>query len=65
MDDFVRDKLSEWKLSKFIDTFKEQGIDKDSIYCLDDEDIHHLFPTIGPRRNQKQKIPKSLIHLLK
>ncbi|XP_056263681.1 nuclear GTPase SLIP-GC-like [Pseudoliparis swirei] len=59
MDDFVRDKLSEWNLSKFIDTFKGQDIDEENFYCLDDKDIADLIPTVGPRSKFKKKL-KSL-----
>ncbi|XP_056262160.1 nuclear GTPase SLIP-GC-like isoform X2 [Pseudoliparis swirei] len=56
MDDFVRDKLSEWNLSEFIDTFKGQDIDKESFYCLDDKDIADLIPTVGPRSKFKKRL---------
>nr|XP_040045931.1 nuclear GTPase SLIP-GC-like [Gasterosteus aculeatus aculeatus]XP_040045932.1 nuclear GTPase SLIP-GC-like [Gasterosteus aculeatus aculeatus] len=49
MDDFVRDKLTEWGLRELIETFKEQKIDRKSLYCLEDQDIVELIPLVGPR----------------
>ncbi|XP_068435190.1 nuclear GTPase SLIP-GC-like [Clinocottus analis] len=47
--DFVRDKLTEWNLGKWIQIFKDQGIDKESLYLLRDQEIADLIPTVGPR----------------
>ncbi|XP_034395763.1 nuclear GTPase SLIP-GC-like isoform X2 [Cyclopterus lumpus] len=59
MDDFVRDKLTEWDLSELIETFKAQGIDRESFYFLDHQDIAVLIPTVGPRSKFKKRL-KSL-----
>ncbi|KAM6914079.1 nuclear GTPase SLIP-GC-like isoform 2-T2 [Lycodopsis pacificus] len=56
MDDFVGNKLTEWGLSEWIPTFKEQGIDTESLYCLDDQEIADLIPTVGPRSKFKKKL---------
>ncbi|CAB1422105.1 unnamed protein product, partial [Pleuronectes platessa] len=50
MDDFVCNKLSEWGLSDLIETFKDQGIDEDHFYNLEDEEIKELIQKIGPRK---------------
>ncbi|XP_060946449.1 nuclear GTPase SLIP-GC-like [Limanda limanda] len=54
MDDFVRNKLSEWGLSTLIETFKDQGINKDHFYDLEDEEIKELIPKVGPRKTFKR-----------
>ncbi|XP_045889129.1 nuclear GTPase SLIP-GC-like [Micropterus dolomieu] len=59
MDDFVRNKLTEWGLSMWIKTFEDQCIDKRNIYCLDEHDIINLIPKVGPRSTFKMKL-KSL-----
>ncbi|XP_029292881.1 nuclear GTPase SLIP-GC-like [Cottoperca gobio] len=56
MDDFVRNKLTEWNLSKWTETFKDQGIDKESLYCLGDQEIADLIPTVGPRSKFKKRL---------
>ncbi|XP_056263680.1 nuclear GTPase SLIP-GC-like isoform X2 [Pseudoliparis swirei] len=56
MDDFVRDKLSEWNLSEFIDTFKGHGVDKDSFYCMNEKDIADLIRNVGPRSKFREKL---------
>ncbi|XP_068574471.1 nuclear GTPase SLIP-GC-like isoform X2 [Cebidichthys violaceus] len=56
MDDFVRNKLTEWGLSKWIQIFEEQGIDTESLYCLDDQEIADLIPTVGPRSKFKKRL---------
>ncbi|XP_059204119.1 nuclear GTPase SLIP-GC-like [Centropristis striata] len=49
MDDFVRNKLTEWGLSELIDTFKDEGIDEESLHELGDQEIADLIPKLGPR----------------
>ncbi|KAM4531752.1 nuclear GTPase SLIP-GC-like isoform 2-T2 [Odontesthes bonariensis] len=56
MDDFVREKLIQWGLSEWMETFKEQEIDKESLYCLNDRDIDNLIPKVGPRARFKKKL---------
>ncbi|XP_060946451.1 nuclear GTPase SLIP-GC-like [Limanda limanda] len=55
MDDFVCNKLSEWGLSKLIETFKDNEIDKDEFDKLEDEEIKELIPKIGPRTKFKRQ----------
>ncbi|XP_062264510.1 nuclear GTPase SLIP-GC-like isoform X2 [Platichthys flesus] len=54
MDDFVCKKLSEWGLSDWIETFKDQGIKQDHFYDLEDEEIKELIPKVGPRKTFKR-----------
>ncbi|CAB1441464.1 unnamed protein product [Pleuronectes platessa] len=54
MDDFVFNKLSEWGLSKLIQTFKDEEIDEDHFYNLEDEEIKELIPKVGPRKTFKR-----------
>ncbi|XP_041868559.1 nuclear GTPase SLIP-GC-like [Melanotaenia boesemani] len=49
MDDFVRDKLTEWGLSNYIEKFQDGEIDEKSLYCLEHEEIKELIPEQGPR----------------
>ncbi|XP_075942818.1 nuclear GTPase SLIP-GC-like [Anarhichas minor] len=56
MDGFVRNKLTEWDLSKWIKIFEEHGIDAESLHCLDDEEIVDLIPTVGPRSRLKMSL---------
>ncbi|KAM9346664.1 nuclear GTPase SLIP-GC-like [Symphorus nematophorus] len=59
MDDFVRKKLTEWGLSDWIENFEDEGIDEESFYCLDDEDLASLMPKVGPSTsdtNEKENI---------
>ncbi|XP_041860655.1 nuclear GTPase SLIP-GC-like isoform X2 [Melanotaenia boesemani] len=49
MDDFVRDKLTEWGLSNYIEKFQDGKIDEKSLYCLEHEEIKELIPEQGPR----------------
>ncbi|XP_061566211.1 nuclear GTPase SLIP-GC-like [Cololabis saira] len=49
MDDFVCDKLREWGLSEWIQTFKDENIDWESLYCLEDGHIKELINKVGPR----------------
>ncbi|KAK2833466.1 hypothetical protein Q5P01_017355 [Channa striata] len=56
MDDFVCNKLTEWGLSDWIQTFKDQGIDKESFECLEDQEINDLIPLVGPRAKFKKRL---------
>ncbi|KAM4535915.1 nuclear GTPase SLIP-GC-like isoform 3-T4 [Fundulus diaphanus] len=56
MDPFVRDKLNQWNLNEFIEIFKEEEVDKNSLYCLEDEDIDKLIPKVGPRARFKERL---------
>ncbi|XP_060946450.1 nuclear GTPase SLIP-GC-like [Limanda limanda] len=55
MDDFVRNKLSEWGLSKLIETFKDEEINEDHFYNLEDEEIKELIPRVGSRKTFKRQ----------
>ncbi|CAI5675407.1 unnamed protein product [Oreochromis niloticus] len=56
MDDFVRYKLTEWKLSDWIEAFEAQEIDEESLYHLDDQEIDQLITKAGPRVKFKDKL---------
>ncbi|XP_049418337.1 nuclear GTPase SLIP-GC-like isoform X1 [Epinephelus fuscoguttatus] len=56
MDDFVRNKLTEWDLSEWIEKFQDEGIDTESLYCLGHEEIAALIPKVGPRAKFKKKL---------
>ncbi|XP_070778952.1 nuclear GTPase SLIP-GC-like [Enoplosus armatus] len=56
MDDFVRNKLIDWRLSQLIDTFEDHGIVEESFCSLDDQDITDLIPKVGPRVIFKKKL---------
>ncbi|KAL3987098.1 pyruvate dehydrogenase kinase 2/3/4 [Sarotherodon galilaeus] len=56
MDDFVRNKLTEWKLSDWIEAFEVQEIDEESLYHLDDQEIDQLITKAGPRVKFKDKL---------
>ncbi|XP_036944244.1 nuclear GTPase SLIP-GC isoform X2 [Acanthopagrus latus] len=56
MDDFVRNKLTEWGLSEYIQTFKDEGIDEESFYCLDFRDIDNLISKVGRRAIFKKRL---------
>uniref|UniRef100_UPI003AAF7544 nuclear GTPase SLIP-GC-like n=1 Tax=Centroberyx gerrardi TaxID=166262 RepID=UPI003AAF7544 len=58
--DFVRDKLSEWGLSKWIHRFEDEGIDKESFLSLEESEITALIPKIGPARKFRNKVKKFL-----
>ncbi|XP_039906143.1 nuclear GTPase SLIP-GC-like isoform X4 [Simochromis diagramma] len=60
MDDFVRNKLTEWKLSEWIEAFEAQEIDEESLYHLDDREMNQLITKAGPRVkfNNKLKLLK-------
>ncbi|XP_041860579.1 nuclear GTPase SLIP-GC-like [Melanotaenia boesemani] len=56
MDYFVCDKLIQWGLSEWIEKFKEQDIDKESLYYLENQDILSLIPKLGPRVKFKRNL---------
>nr|XP_046271395.1 nuclear GTPase SLIP-GC-like isoform X2 [Scatophagus argus] len=56
MDEFVRNKLNEWRLSDWIQKFEDEGIDEESLYCLEEKDIDKLMPTMGPRARFKKNL---------
>ncbi|XP_075942098.1 nuclear GTPase SLIP-GC-like isoform X3 [Anarhichas minor] len=56
MDDFVRNKLTEWDLSQLIPRFEEHEIDTKSLYLLNDGDISDLIPKVGPRSKFKMSL---------
>ncbi|XP_040927720.1 nuclear GTPase SLIP-GC-like isoform X2 [Betta splendens] len=56
MDDFVRNKLTEWGLSDLREKFKDEGIDKESLLRLED---HHIDSLI-PKKIQRAKFTKHL-----
>ncbi|XP_030263100.1 nuclear GTPase SLIP-GC-like [Sparus aurata] len=55
MDDFVRNKLTEWGFSEYIQKFEDEGIDEESFYCLDFRDIANLIPKVGRRAIFKKR----------
>nr|XP_054604684.1 nuclear GTPase SLIP-GC-like [Nothobranchius furzeri] len=56
MDDFVRDKLTEWGLSELIDIFRAHDVNEESFYCLEECDIDSLIPKVGTRSRFKKKL---------
>ncbi|KAG7466699.1 hypothetical protein JOB18_026811 [Solea senegalensis] len=56
MDTFVKNKLHEWGLSKWIPNFEDEEINEQSFYLLDDGLIHQLIPKGGPRMIFKGKL---------
>ncbi|XP_041812783.1 nuclear GTPase SLIP-GC-like [Chelmon rostratus] len=56
MDDFVRDKLTEWGLTEWIEKFEAEGVDEESLYCLENDDIDKLLPKVGPKAKFKRKL---------
>ncbi|CAK6984140.1 nuclear GTPase SLIP-GC-like, partial [Scomber scombrus] len=56
MDDFVHTALTEWGLSEFIEKFKDEGIDQESLLCLEDKHFKELIPKTGPRSKLEQKL---------
>uniref|UniRef100_UPI0037E73EC8 nuclear GTPase SLIP-GC-like n=1 Tax=Semicossyphus pulcher TaxID=241346 RepID=UPI0037E73EC8 len=56
MDDFVCEKLTKWGLSKWIEKFREQGIDEENLYDLDKQDIDNLITQVGPRAKFKKRL---------
>ncbi|XP_014910965.1 nuclear GTPase SLIP-GC-like [Poecilia latipinna] len=56
MDDFVRDTLAKAGLSDLIKVFKDEGIDTETFYMLQDADIEKLIPKMGSRLKFKKLI---------
>ncbi|KAK2833469.1 hypothetical protein Q5P01_017358 [Channa striata] len=56
MDDFVLKKLTEWGFSDWIERFEDEGIDREGLECLEDKEIDHLFPKVGPRAKFKKRL---------
>ncbi|KAL3987082.1 rotatin [Sarotherodon galilaeus] len=56
MDDFVRTKLVEWGLSEWVERFKDEQIDAESLCELDDREIDNLIPKAGPRVKFKKNL---------
>uniref|UniRef100_A0A8P4G836 Dynamin N-terminal domain-containing protein n=1 Tax=Dicentrarchus labrax TaxID=13489 RepID=A0A8P4G836_DICLA len=56
MDGFVRNKLTEWGLAELIERFKDEGIDEEILYLLDDPEIDSLIPRVGHRAKFKNKL---------
>ncbi|XP_033998828.1 nuclear GTPase SLIP-GC-like isoform X4 [Trematomus bernacchii] len=54
--DYVPNILTEWNLSEWKQTFKDQGVDKESLYCLEDQEILALIPLAGPRSKFKKRL---------
>ncbi|KAG7466693.1 hypothetical protein JOB18_005116 [Solea senegalensis] len=55
MDTFVKNKLHEWGLSKWIPYFQVEEINEQSFHLLDDRLIDQLIPKGGPRMIFKDK----------
>ncbi|XP_028456094.1 nuclear GTPase SLIP-GC isoform X1 [Perca flavescens] len=56
MDDFVRNKLTEWGFSELKQKFEDEGIDTESLYALGDQEIADLIPKVGPRAKFKRRL---------
>ncbi|XP_063328749.1 nuclear GTPase SLIP-GC-like [Pelmatolapia mariae] len=56
MDDFVRNKLVEWGLSEWVEKFKDEQIDSESLCELDDREIENLITKAGPRVKFKKNL---------
>ncbi|KAI4822893.1 hypothetical protein KUCAC02_008414 [Chaenocephalus aceratus] len=56
MDDYVRNILTEWKLSEWINTFKDHEVDKESLFCLEDNHIAALIKKVGPQSKFKYRL---------
>ncbi|XP_014861725.1 PREDICTED: nuclear GTPase SLIP-GC-like isoform X2 [Poecilia mexicana] len=56
MDDFVRDTLAQAGLNDLIKVFKDEGIDTETFYMLQDADIEKLIPKMGSRLKFKKLI---------
>ncbi|XP_047184078.1 nuclear GTPase SLIP-GC isoform X2 [Scophthalmus maximus] len=56
MDDFVRNKLREWGLSKWVERFKDGEVDEECFLLLDDQELVRLIPKEGPRAKLKHKL---------
>ncbi|XP_014875204.1 nuclear GTPase SLIP-GC-like [Poecilia latipinna] len=58
MDDFVRDTLAQAGLSDLIEIFKDEGIDTETFYMLQDADIEKLIPKMGPKLKFKNLLKR-------
>ncbi|KAM9391603.1 nuclear GTPase SLIP-GC-like [Pholidichthys leucotaenia] len=58
MDDFVRDKLSEWGLSELIEEFEDERIDKESLLLLEEQDIENLARRTGHKVKLKNGLKR-------
>ncbi|KAL0993425.1 hypothetical protein UPYG_G00107700 [Umbra pygmaea] len=47
---FVRDTLTKWDLSKWIQNFEDEEIDEEGFMLLTETDVNNLIPKIGPQR---------------
>uniref|UniRef100_A0A8P4KFZ6 Dynamin N-terminal domain-containing protein n=1 Tax=Dicentrarchus labrax TaxID=13489 RepID=A0A8P4KFZ6_DICLA len=56
MDGFVCKKLTEWGLAELTEKFKDEGIDEEILYLLDDPEIDSLIPRVGHRAKFKNKL---------
>ncbi|XP_023279040.1 nuclear GTPase SLIP-GC-like [Seriola lalandi dorsalis] len=56
MDEFVRNKLTEWGLSMLIERFEDEGIDTESLYCLGDQEIDALIIKVGPKAKFRKRL---------
>ncbi|KAM4535901.1 nuclear GTPase SLIP-GC-like isoform 1-T1 [Fundulus diaphanus] len=56
MDDFVCMILIDWGLEDWIETFRDQGIDKENLFFLEDQDIEKLISKVGPRANFRNRL---------
>ncbi|XP_054861077.1 uncharacterized protein LOC118471478 isoform X2 [Amphiprion ocellaris] len=58
---FVQNKLAEWDLSELIQTFEEEGIDKETFLSLEESgSINVLIPQIGPRVKFRKRLREYL-----
>ncbi|KAM4531750.1 uncharacterized protein PAE49_023884 [Odontesthes bonariensis] len=61
---FVQDKLTKWELSGLIQTFQEEGIDKEAFLSLEESgSINALIPKIGPRVKFRKRLRDYLQNL--
>ncbi|KAM9392905.1 nuclear GTPase SLIP-GC-like isoform 2-T2 [Pholidichthys leucotaenia] len=58
MDDFVRDKLSEWGLSELIEVFEDERIDKESLLLLEEQHIENLPIKTGFKVKFKNRLKR-------
>ncbi|XP_062421819.1 nuclear GTPase SLIP-GC-like isoform X3 [Pungitius pungitius] len=62
MNEFVRDKLTEWGLQVWIEKFEDEGVDEESFYNLEDQEIAELIPKVGPRTKFKKRLKLLKVH---
>ncbi|XP_050929827.1 nuclear GTPase SLIP-GC isoform X6 [Lates calcarifer] len=56
MDEFVRNRLTEWGLSEWIPRFEDEGVDKESLFCLRDCVIDKLITKVGPAEKFRMRL---------